>query len=234
MSGSNEKRSFRGIFLLSFIICGIAIALSSFAVKPIYIYLSSDIMYMDSWILYALEVMITLLDVFIYSVIFATAIYFVFYKTNEMRIYVLFLIGAAVFITRILFDLVMTLAFNGALSEDDMAVVAIQLALEMILLTLVYFIAQAFTRRRVIDSFYKEIRLLNIKNPLQTSAIFAGAILSINNIISRLWSDIQYGLPTSVGECLVMLAYYLSDIAIALVSYIAIVAILRIFQAQKH
>ena len=207
--------------VLAGILCGIAIILSSFVIKPVYIILLSDIMYMDSWLLYVFEILIALLDIFIYSVMFATAIHFAFERKKYTK---LLLICGCILVARIVADIIMTAKISGFVSLRDFAVVGIQLAFELLLVSLVYIFA--------IKIFAK-----GIKNPLQISAIFAGGLLSINNILSRIVSDISYsiiyGAPESFGEVLVMVAYYLSDVLVAGIAFIIIVKVCRLFKKQS-
>ena len=203
--------------VLAGILCGIAIILSSFVIKPVYIILLSDVMYMDSWLLYVFEILITLLDIFIYSVIFATAIHFAFERKKYTK---LLLICVCILVARIVADIIMTAIFSGYVSANDLAAVLIQLCFELLLVSLVYiFTMKIFTK--------------GIKNPLQISAIFAGGLLSINNILSRIVSDIIYGAPASLGEALVMVAYYLSDVLVAGIAYIIIINIFKFFKKQS-
>ena len=71
------------------------------------------------------------------------------------------------------------------------------------------------------------------KNPLQISAIFAGGLLSINNILSRIVSDISYGSPASLGEALVMAAYYFFDALVAGIAYIIIINIFKLLKKTE-
>ena len=81
-------------------------------------------MYMNSWVLYVLEALITIFDIFIYSVMFATAICFAFEKKKFLK---LILISSVISVVRIIADIIMTAIFSGAVSLNDLAVVGIQL-----------------------------------------------------------------------------------------------------------
>ena len=214
MLNTNNKGFLRQVSTLACFICGIAVILSSFIIKPVYIMLSADVMYMDSWLLYVFEILIKLFDIFIYSVMFTAAIYFVFEKKKFIG---LILMCGSISVARIVADVIMTAVFSGAISLRDLSVVGIQLAFELLLVALVYiFAVKIFAKGK--------------KNPLQISAIFAGGLLSINNILSRIVTDISYGAPESFGEVMVMAAYYLSDVLVAGIAYIIIINIFKLFK----
>lgn len=217
MFSINNNGFLRKISTLVCFICGIAVILSSFVIKPIYIILLSDIMYMNSWVLYVLEALITIFDIFIYSVMFATAICFAFEKKKFLK---LILISSVISVVRIIADIIMTAIFSGAVSLNDLAVVGIQLVFEVLLVSLVYLLAFNISSK-------------GKKNPLQISAIFAGGLLSINNILSRIVSDISYGSPASLGEALVMAAYYFSDALVAGIAYIIIINIFKLLKKTE-
>ena len=214
MLNTNNKGFLRQASTLACFIFGIAIILSSFIIKPVYIMLSADVMYMDSWLLYVFEILIKLFDIFIYSIMFTAAIYFVLEKKKFIG---LILMCGFISVARIVADVIMTAVFSGAISLRDLSVVGIQLAFELLLVALVYiFAVKIFAKGK--------------KNPLQISAIFAGGLLSINNILSRIVTDISYGAPESFDEVMVMAAYYLSDVLVAGIAYIIIINIFKLFK----
>ena len=56
-------------------------------------------------------------------------------------------------------------------------------------------------------------------NPLQHSALKMGILILAVRVLTRVINDISYGLPQSLGEVLIMLAYYLSDIIYGVIAY---------------
>ena len=57
-------------------------------------------------------------------------------------------------------------------------------------------------------------------NPLQISALKMSLLILAVRLLTRILNDVTYGAPTSFGEVLVMIVYYLSDLLYALVAYV--------------
>jgi hypothetical protein len=77
-------------------------------------------------------------------------------------------------------------------------------------------------------------RLIDWNNPLQRSAIKMSALILAIKLITRIINDISYGAPESLGEVLIMIVYYLSDLIYGAVAYfIAIFVISRFYESVK-
>jgi hypothetical protein len=72
-------------------------------------------------------------------------------------------------------------------------------------------------------------KLLNWNNPLQRSAIKMSLLILLIKLVTRVINDISYGAPESVGEVLIMVLYYLSDIIYGAVAYLISIFVISQF-----
>ena len=61
--------------------------------------------------------------------------------------------------------------------------------------------------------------LFSFRNPLQTSAMAGGALISVSKILNLLVYDLDYGLPASFTEWIWVVSYYLLYILIGVLAY---------------
>lgn len=234
MSDFDIRNSKKRIYVLTIVICSVIFALSSFLIKPLNISFSTDIMLMDSWVMYVFDVLLVLCEVAAYSVMFAAVIFFVLSENGFPK--KLILICALVCALRRFADIIMTVIFYGALSLEDLYLVIFYIAVELLQIFVVWFLAQ-----RCKNVFSKEAlpfkKLFDKENPLQVSALLAGAFLSLVKVVSRIIYDVSYSLfvgpPQSIGEILAMAIYYLSDIAITFISYALILLTVKLFVVSR-
>ena len=234
MSDFDIRNSKKRIYVLTIVICSVIFALSSFLIKPLNISFSTDIMLMDSWVMYVFDVLLVLCEVAAYSVMFAAVIFFVLSENGFPK--KLILICALVCALRRFADIIMTVIFYGALSLEDLYLVIFYIAVELLQIFVVWFLT-----KRCKNVFSKEALPLkkpfDKENPLQVSALLAGAFLSLVKVVSRIIYDISYSLfvgpPQNVGEILAMAIYYLSDIAITFISYALILLTVKLFVVSR-
>jgi hypothetical protein len=72
-------------------------------------------------------------------------------------------------------------------------------------------------------------KLINWNNPLQRSAIKMSLLILLIKLVTRVINDISYGAPESVGEVLIMVLYYLSDIIYGAVAYLISIFVISQF-----
>ena len=63
-------------------------------------------------------------------------------------------------------------------------------------------------------------------------------LLALIKVVSRVIYDVSYSLflggPQSFGEIIAMIIYYLSDIAIAIISYTVIILAVKLFAGSRQ
>jgi len=89
-----------------------------------------------------------------------------------------------------------------------------------------------YTDPREREPLFPFKKLVTLSNPVQATVFFSAFMISLARIISRIRYDIFYGAPQSFAEAMVMIGYYLLDIAIGFIGYFAIVFI--ILTLEKH
>ena len=161
---------------------------------------------------------------------------FKFSLVGSVRIIIIYCV--AVFL-KYAANLGITLIFDGKVSAETVVYVLAYFALDSIILLAIALITAStfkkYNERRAItkkannaigkatlsveEELFGGNRLFVLSNPLHRSALFTGIILSAIKIVSRILFDIAYGAPKTLSDALWMIAYYISDILIAIIVY---------------
>ncbi len=248
----NEKKRKR-LFCTLLISSAVFLVLSSIILTPLYIYACSDVVYATTAIPEILEIVIDIVDVMAYAVCFSVIIYSIFKFSLKSSVRLILVYCAYVFL-KYLANLVISSIVDGVFSPSDVIYVLIYLALDIILLALILTIAIAFMRRyyenrsviekanntlekktpSVHEDLFAAKKFFSPKNPLQCAALVTGIILSAAKILSRIRYDIYIGAPTSLADTMWMIAYYASDILIAIIVYAISLYMFAHFEAKEQ
>lgn len=202
----------------------------------VYATVSNNIVYKSSFVMYAMDIGLQVLDVAVFSVGFSFFIYAV-WKYQFRGALPFFGIYVALTVLRRLASLLLELGLSGAIGADDISSVAIYCVLD--LLTCLAVIAIAALEFKKYNAYIKDWRrirrdlgedttlptlcpfesVFDKKNPLQVAAMKVGILLSGVKIASRIIFDLYIGVPQSLTETLIMIIYYLSDVLIGVVVY---------------
>ena len=213
-------------------------SLSCFILAPLYTYMCADILFAATAMPDIIKLLIDIIDVISYALCFSTIIYsiFKFSLVGSVRIIIIYCV--AVFL-KYAANLGITLIFDGKVSAETVVYVLAYFALDSIILLAIALITAStfkkYNERRAItkkannaigkatlsveDELFGGNRLFVLSNPLHRSALFTGIILSAIKIVSRILFDIAYGAPKTLSDALWMIAYYISDILIAIIVY---------------
>ncbi len=223
-------------------VCVLALYAATLGLGMVYSTVSNNIVYMNSFLMYAIEIGLQILDVALYSVVFAFFVYAIScYGTRpSMPFFASYAILTAL---RRVASLLLELWISGAIGADDISSVIVYFVLDILTaLVVVAIAAHEFKRYREYLMEWKKLRrsagedttppllcpfekVFSKQNPLQVCALKVGILLSAVKIISRIIFDLYIGAPTGVVDLLVMIIYYLSDILIGVVVYAAMLAI---------
>lgn len=249
-----KSENIRKRLLITLLISSAAfLVLSSLILTPLYIQACSDVLYATTVIPELLEIVIDIVDVAAYSVCFATVIYSIFKFSFKRSVGLILLYCAYVFL-KYLSNLVISSVVEGRFSPSDVIYVLIYFALDIFIFSVILLISFTFVRkyyekREVIEkanktlgqrtaTVYEELfaakKFFSPKNPLHCSALLTGIILSAAKILSRIRYDIYIGAPTSLADAMWMVAYYVSDILIAVIVYVISTYMFVRFEENKR
>lgn len=224
-----KKYNFNLIMALS---CAVIFSLITFVLNPIYVSVASDIITSVTIIPSLVELLIDSLDILAFVIAYSLIIYSAATKNASYAIKLcgIYILGC---LLRRMATLLMSI---GSISQNDILSVVVYFMLEGIQAVIVTAIATSAAKKfhftaaqmekaaRQLGDFsnYKDLeftRVYSRSNPLQSSALKAGIMLSAVKIISRIIYDISYGAPDGASEILTMVIYYFSDILICVIFY---------------
>lgn len=209
-----------------------AAILSSCFISPIYIQVSSDILYANSFLPDILGYAVNLLDIIFAAAQYSAVIvsFLLFGAVSYRRAVKLICIGATV-TYRILNQAVESLT-DGTDFISGLRITLLYLILEVLEFYAVVFVASLFcceavkrfsmlrtASRRLGDTEYdwtSEIcpyhGIISKSNPVQMCAAVSAAIFMFLKIVSRLIYDLNYGAPDNTSQIIQMVVGYTSDI----------------------
>ena len=208
----------------------------------VYASVSNNIVYMNSFLMYVIEIGLQILDIAVYSVAFSFFVYMMYRYTLRGAI-PFFGIYVGLTALRRVASLALEILFSGAIGADDISSTAIYFALDLITCLIVIAIAAYECKKYgVYLKEWKKIqrdlgkdttppalcpfeKVFSKSNPLQVCALKIGILLSAVKILSRIIFDLYIGAPTGISDLLIMIIYYLSDILIGVVVYAAMLGL---------
>lgn len=225
------------LMLLLFVL---PVLLNSVLVIPLYATLDNDIAYDESPIPILLKYTQEFLDLLSFASAYSLIILFalVFSKKATKS---LILIYTITFASQIPIKILMNAVVYHSLGDidtivTDLVMLLIYFALQMLQLLLIYFIATTDS-----EKYFEHLEYINKKkgisdpsvqtvlplskffdwyNPLLRSATKMSILILAVKLGARLINDISYGLPQSLGEVMIMCAYYLSDLLYGVIAYV--------------
>ena len=218
----------------------------------LYSIVSNNIVYMNSFLMYVIEIGLQLLEITLYSVAFAffvCAIYRYEFRSSVPFLASYVLLTALYRVASLFFELL----FSGAIGPDDVSSAIVYFVLDILIATLVVVIScfdfkhyRAYLKKwlkmkRLVDenatapALYPFEKVFSKSNPLQVCAMKIAVLLSAFKIISRIIFDLYYGAPTTLSEALIMVVYYLSDLLLGVIAYTTMLAIFaRLFKNKTE
>ncbi len=238
-------------FLTFAIVC---VALLSLIYTPIYLLLSSNVLWRNSVLLFLLtELVEPLIDFSFYWGSFAFLIY-IYLRFGKKQIKHFIIIYASASSARYVLAsfvgyLMMSFPNWKTLLGEEIPSTLFSIAMDALQLLGVLLLAEFACRRPMLanktysknaggeellaDCFPIE-GLFNLKQPIAKLCFFSALIPTGLKLLSRLYYDIFFwGLPTDATEWLLMATYYIGDIATLFIGYIVLLYLLQSFYAKE-
>ncbi len=207
-----------------------AYAVYSYILLPLYVYLCSDIMYVDTVLPNIVEAVYTLIELSVFVLSFAFIIYHgIKYSLKDAKYFILAYSGAILF--KYLSNYLITSVMEGGLSLVSFKNVGILILIEAFQVGVLVFCVRTIRNEcsAALDagrSCFPLQKLFDLGNPMQRAAFIGALIICVLKIITRIIYDITYGMPDSLLEVLVMVGYYSLDIVVGVMCYFAEIWIL--------
>ena len=223
--------------------CLLPILINTLVLVPIYSTLEADVVYSGSALSVVIKYIQDIFDLCAFSVSYALLIFsLLLLSKKELKLTVIFYIVA--FFAQIPLKLLMNAVVYGTLGNSmqitiDIVYLSVYFLLQILQLLVVYGFAKVdsdkyklyvssldtekainLSDKRLILPFSK---FVDWYNPLLRSAIKTGILILSLKLLTRVINDVTYGAPTSAGEVLLMVVYYLSDFIYGVVAYGVIV-----------
>ncbi len=208
----------------------------SFLLAPLYVYLSTNILYSHTALPELVEFIYTACELAVFFIGFACIIYFI-YAFGAKKSLPIVLVYSLFTLYKLLANFAMSLITGMITSTDDISMAAYTglsyLIIELFVLALLFFIFfLIFKKSSSCRNLIPFSHMIDFKNPLQKAALAAAAIISAFKIVSRIIYDFFYGAPQSLSDFLWMVGYYTSDIFIGVIAYFTIIYFLLHFDSK--
>lgn len=238
-------------FLIFAIAC---VTVLSVIYTPIYLLLSSNVVWRGSVLLFLLtELIEPLIDLAFYWGSFAFLIY-IYLKFGKKQIKDFIIIYAVAIVARYFLTmfagyLLMSFPDVETFWGEDFLSALFSIGMDVLQMIGVLLLAEFCCRRPIMqiknnfkasegedilaDCFPIE-GLFNLKNPLSKLCFFSALIPAGLKLLSRLYFDIFFwGLPTDAAEWLLMATYYIGDIAAFAIGYLVLLYVLQAFYTAE-
>lgn len=258
---TNPRLTVRRMMRLTVLVAAVCYALGSFVLSPIYIKFASDIVYSEEWWVYILYYLTEggLLDLAVFAVCYPAAMYAVWQAglKGAIRVPVSF---ALLTLGRFVVNFIMTSITDSALPDVneflsfDLPYIGALYLLEMLQYAAVIAITLLVKRRYLRKQEYLAAeammmgreaapeaplfpftRLLSLKNPLQSSALWMSLLVMILRIAMH--QIYQFTLFTQTGATdglLVMALDLISDIFVGVIFYFAALLLMNRFHSKDE
>ena len=231
---ATKKRLGLCVILTTLVLFG----LSCFLLSPLYVSLSSNILYRDSFIADLINLINNVFYIAVYAVCFSAFIYSV-YKFGTKRSFPLVIIYCTAVFLRYIANIIVQTFTDGVFPAFE--------ELSPAILGYIFDLLTAFAVILIAHLCLKNINMGKAKsaclpfqklylnsNPLQNASLFTGILLASIKILTRIIYDIGYGAPTSILDLLRMIVYYLSDVLICVIIYLASLLLIMYFDKKDN
>ncbi len=219
--------------------CAAIFAVITFILEPISVFAVSDITVSKTVLPRILDIILDLTETAAFAFCYSVIIFASVTRTRKSGFAFFGIYAAACFVRRASVLGITLLTYNY-IDSTDIFTLGAALIFEYILALAVTLVAVSVGMRyrqrqaevkkaaRIAgDSFefdnFNFTSVFSSHNPLQLCMLIAGIILSFLKLGMRIRSDIKYtsfyGAPSGIGEILIMIVYYLSDIFVCAIFY---------------
>ena len=237
-SNDNTKATRKRLRLCVILTTLVLFGLSCFLISPLYVSLSSNIVYSDSLITDLINLVNNIFYIAVYAICFSAFIYSV-YKCTARRSVSLVIVYCVAVLLRYLANIVVQTFTDGvAPMLEDLYPTLLAYIFDLIIAFAVLLIAHLCIKKthtaKTGRSYLPFDKLYTGSNPLQKASLFTGVLLASIKVLTRVIYDIGYGAPTSIIDLLRMVVYYLSDVLICVVIYLVSLLVIMYFDKKDN
>ena len=227
---ATKKRLRLYVILTTLVLFG----LSCFVLSPLYVSLSSNIVYRDSLLSDFLNLVNNVFYIAVYTVCFSAFIYSV-YKCGTKRSVSLTVVYCVAVIIRYMANIAVQTITDGVFpSFADLYPAILGCVFDILIAFAILLIAHLCLKDKAQDSCLPFEKLYLHSNSLQRASLFTGILLSSIKVLTRVIYDLGYGAPTSILDLLRMIVYYLSDLLICVIIYLASLLLFMYFYKKDN
>lgn len=216
-------------------------SVQTFILNPLYVYTASNVLFSTTPIPEIIGILNDISYPVGYALCFAAVTYSIF-KFSLSRSAKPISILCAAFLLRYVANYVISSIIEGGFKFSEiLSAVVLPFGLDMLIFAIILALICVRIKRyyetyeqtlkanitlnkrtpSIHEDVFDEQKLISFKNPLHYSAALTGILLSAVKILTRLRYDISFGAPSGAADVIWMVAYYLSDILIAVLVYAA-------------
>ena len=234
----NTKATRKRLRLCVILTTLVLFGLSCFLLSPLYVSLSSNIVYSDSLITDLINLVNNIFYIAVYAVCFSAFIYSV-YKCTARRTVSLVIVYCVAVLLRYIANVVVQTFTDGVFPMfEDLYPTLLAYLFDLITAFAVLLIAHLCIKEIHISKTSKAClpfdKLYTSTNPLQKASLLTGVLLASIKVLTRVIYDIGYGAPTSILDLLRMIVYYLSDVLICAVIYFVSLLLIMYFEKKDN
>ena len=227
-----KSKIIKYLFCLMAISCSALYVIYTVILVPMYTYFSTDILFMGSLLPFFIRILLEIIDVAIFAVAYFSIIYAFFRERMSQKPFLFPIVYLALALARRAISLLVEFISSGYVGMEDLLSLGLYYLFDIIQLIVVMIIVIwernkcicFITERKKLGIATSDLlpfnNVLDKNNPLQACSLKLAVLVAGIKIVTRIISDIYYGLPASISEVLVMAAYYLSDLLNGVVFYV--------------
>ena len=244
----DKKRISKLLLLILALFCILPTVLNITCLTPIYFSLENDAVYRGTAVTLTLKYVADLLDLISFGSVYAL-IAFSLVLLSKKHVALISLSYVAILLLKIPARILMNIPLYGTIgTKGEIIADVISLSFYFILEILQFILALIFSAI-VARSYLRSVdflstskkkqskkvelilpikRAVNWYNPLLRASIYSSITIIVFRVLSRIVTDIGAGAPTMVGEVLIMIVNYLTDIIYGIVAYAVAILIFNI------
>ncbi len=237
-SNDNTKATRKRLRLCVILTTLVLFGLSCFLLSPLYVSLSSNIVYSDSFITDLVNLINNIFYIAVYAICFSAFIYSV-YKCTARRSVSLVIVYCVAVLLRYMANVAVQTFTDGVFPMlEDLYPTLLAYLFDLITAFAVLLIAHLSIKEihtaKASRSYLPFDKLYTSSNPLQKASLLTGILLASIKVLTRVVYDIGYGAPTSILDLLRMIVYYLSDVLICVVIYLVSLLLIMYFDKKDN
>jgi hypothetical protein len=231
---ATKKRLRLCVILTTLVLFG----LSCFLLSPLYVSLSSNVLYSGGFVTGLINFINNTFYIAVYAVCFSAFIYSVD-KLGTKHSFALVVTYCVAVLLRYIANVIVQTFLDGVFPSFRELSPAIWGCLFDILIALAVILIAHLCFKNIGKNKAKNAclpfeKLYESSNPLQKASLLTGILLASIKVLTRVIYDIGYGAPTSILDLLRMIVYYISDVLICVIIYLASLLLIMYFDKKNN